>query len=304
MTPRFTAALACLFVLWFAASTPVLAQAAREAIRLTHVHGLFFSADGARLQIPGHRGIASFERDQWTRAPGNGSDFAGFSAARDVWFASAHPGLASDATEVLGLGRSTDGGKTWQTLGFAGDSDFHHLAAGYRSAVLYLVNTSANAAMPQPGLYISRDEGARWSRAATTGLSGEITRLAVHPDDPAMVVAGTSTGLYLSRDGAETFSQLQSGQRIFAVAVDPSGDAIWYGTYSKTAKLMMRGLMPEGVERALTLPAVHGDAVAFIAFNPATKDELAIATSRRNVFISRNRGKDWIQIVHEGDTNG
>lgn len=304
LTTRLTAALAWVVLLWFAVPPPVLAQVAPEVLRLTHVHGLFFSADGARLQIPGHRGIVSYERDLWTRATGVGSDFAGFSAARDVWFASGHPGLVSDAPEVLGLSRSTDRGKTWQTIGFAGDSDFHHLAVGYRSAGLYLFNTSANAVMLQPGIYRSLDLGARWIRAATAGLSGEVARLAVHPDDPSLVVVGTSTGLYLSRDGAETFTQLKGGQRIFAVTVEPSGDAIWYSTYSHTAKLAMASLIPEVAARELNLPAMHGDAVAFIAFNPVIEDEVAITTTRRNVFISRNKGKDWIQIVHQGGTNG
>lgn len=302
MISRFAVTLASAIFLWLAAPLSLLAQTAPEAIRLTHIHGLFFSSDGARLQIPGHRGIAAFERSQWTRVPGTGSDFAGFSAAWNVWFASGHPGLASDATGALGLGRSTDGGKTWQNIEFAGDSDFHHLAAGYRSASVYLLNSSASSALPLPGIYVSRDLGMRWKRAATTGLSGEVTRLAAHPDDPGTVVVGTSTGLYLSRDGAETFTQLQGGQRIFAVAVEPSGEALWYGTYNKRAKLLRKHLKSTQLEHALTLPAMHGDAVAFIAFNPVVKDEVAMATTRRNVFISRNGGKDWVQIVHEGDT--
>ncbi|MEO8386674.1 MAG: hypothetical protein ABI583_15600 [Betaproteobacteria bacterium] len=178
MISRFTAALAWVFLVWFAAPLPLLAHTAPEAIRITHVHGLFFS-------------------------------------------------------------------------------------------------------------------GARWSRAASTGLSGEITRLAVHPDDPATVAIGTSTGMYLSRDGAETFAP---------VTVEPSGDAIWYGTHSKRAKLVRKSLGPKLVENELTLRSMHGDAVAFIPFNPVVRDEMAITTTRRNVFISRNSGKDWIQIVHEGDT--
>ncbi len=304
MISRFATTLAWVFFLVYVASPPVLAQAAPQANWLTHVHGLFFSADGARLQIPGHRGIAIFERGQWARAPVNRTDFDGFSAARDVWFASGHPGLASDTKDLLGLGRSTDGGKTWQTVGFAGESNFHHLAAGYRSGMLYLVNPTANAAMPQPGLYRSRDLGARWLRAAATGLSGEIARIAVHPDDPFTVAVGTSSGLYLSRDGAETFTRLNGEQRTFSVAVEPSGDAIWYGTYSKRARLLMKSLASKGTEREMTLPAMHGDSVAFIAFNSVDNNEVAIATTRRKVFISRNRGKDWIQIVHDGDTNG
>ena len=304
MISRFIATLAWVLFLVFAALPPVMAQAMPEAIRLTHVHGLFFSADGTRLQIPGHRGIAAFEGGRWTRAPGSDSDFAGFSAARGGWFASGHPGLTADATDVLGLGRSTDSGKTWQTVGFAGESDFHYLAAGYRSEVLYLFNPSVNATMPQPGLYRSLDLGAQWHRAAAKGLTGEITRLAAHPDESAMVAVGTSSGLYLSRDGAENFEKMSGEQRVFSVAVEPSGNAIWYGTYNKRARLLVKSLMPKSAEREIALPTMHGDSVAYIAFNPVVKDEMAISTARRNVFVSRNKGKDWIQIVHEGETNG
>ncbi len=66
----------------------------------------------------------------------------------------------------------------------------------------------------------------------------------------------------------------------------------------------MKSLVPKGTEREIALPAMHGDSVAYIAFNPVVKDEMAISTARRNVFISRNNGKDWIKIVHEGETNG
>lgn len=304
MISRFIATFAWGIFLAFATLPPVMAQAVPEPIRLTHVHGLFFSADGARLGIPGHRGIATFEGGGWTRVPGSRSDFAGFSAARDVWFASGHPGIASSATDVLGLGRSTDSGKTWQSIGVAGQSDFHHFAAGYRSGALYLFNPSVNAAMLQTGLYRSRDRGARWHRAAATGLAGEIARIAVHPYEPSTVTVGTTSGLYVSRDGAETFVRLNGQRGIFSVAIAPSGDAIWYGTYNKKARLLTTSLVSQGAEREVTLPAMQGDSVAFIAFNPVATDEVAIATTRRNVFISRNNGKDWIQIAHEGDING
>lgn len=47
-----------------------------------------------------------------------------------------------------------------------------------------------------------------------------------------------------------------------------------------------------------------GPAASFTAFNPVANDEIAIATQRRNMLISRNKGKDWIQIAYEGDING
>ena len=84
--------------------------------------------------------------------------------------------------------------------------------------------------------------------------------------------------------------------------MEPSGNAIWSGTYNMTAKIVMNSLMPRMVQRDVTLSAMYGDAVPSIAFNPGVKDEVTIAATRKYFFISRDRSINWTQIVHEGDT--
>lgn len=180
MTFRRAVAFAWLFFLGLGMTTASFAQGKSESIRLTHVHGAFFSADGARLLIPGHRGIAVFGRGTWARISGDESDFAGFTGSRDAWYASGHAGLTTDTVSALGLGRSTDEGRTWQTIGVAESKDFHHLSAGYRTGGMYVYNHDASASMPLPGIYNSRNRGLDWSHATSTGLSGEIAQLAAH----------------------------------------------------------------------------------------------------------------------------
>ena len=52
----------------------------------------------------------------------------------------------------------------------------------------------------------------------------------------------------------------------------------------------------------IALPPLTKDAVAYIAQNPARRDELAIATFRRSVFLSADHGRTWRQIATEGTT--
>ena len=59
---------------------PLFAVAPARADLLTHVHGLAYSADGKRLMIPSHHGLAIYENGKWNKAPGPLHDYMGFSA--------------------------------------------------------------------------------------------------------------------------------------------------------------------------------------------------------------------------------
>ena len=49
------------------------------------------------------------------------------------------------------------------------------------------------------------------------------------------------------------------------------------------------------------LPPLTKDAVSFIAQNPARREEYAIATFNRNVYISKDAGKTWSAIAERGE---
>lgn len=93
-------------------------------------------------------------------------------------------------------------------------------------------------------------------------------------------------------------------RRVFAASFDRSGDAVWFGTYDRVAKLVRMDLKAGFAVRELAVPPIQGDAIAHIAFNPSNADEMAMATTRRNLFVSRDDGSNWIQLLNEGDPVG
>ena len=43
-------------------------------------------------------------------------------------------------------------------------------------------------------------------------------------------------------------------------------------------------------------------AIAYIAQNPVRRNEMAIASLKRSVFLSKDLGRSWRQIAQNGDT--
>lgn len=283
---------ACAFLL--APATGALAQ-----VTLTHVHGLAYSADGKRLFVPSHHGLALYEGGKWAKAPGPEHDYMGFAATRDRFYSSGHPEEGSRLVDPFGLMRSDDGGKTWTRLGLEGEADFHQLAAGYGSNVVYVYNHAPNSRMPEEGIYFTLNDGVAWKRARAEGLQGEPAGIAVHPEDAGTVAVATKSGLYLSTDSCDSFRGLASGP-VYSVLFDLDGRHLWYGGYAE-APTLMRLDWPTGEQQSVALPPLgRRDAVAFIAQNPADRSEYAIATFKRSVFLSRDNGKRWAEIAREG----
>lgn len=267
-------------------------------VTLTHVHGLAYSADGKRLYIPSHHGLAGYENGQWAKAPGPRHDYMGFSVTTDRFYSSGHPASGSRLPNPFGLIRSDDGGRSWTSLGMEGESDFHLLAAGYGSNVVYVYNHEPNSRMPGAGIFFTRNDGVDWQQAGAEGLRGDPTSIAVHPEDFKIVAVGTKSGLFLSTDSGNSFRSLASGQ-VLSVFFDFDGRHLWYGSYGK-APALVRLEWRTDQRHSIALPPLDRDAVAYIAQNPARRDECAIATFRRSVFLSRDGGKSWIEIAHQG----
>ncbi len=272
-------------------------------VTLTHVHGLSYSADGRQLLVPSHHGLAVFENGRWSKAAGPAHDYMGFSATRDALYSSGHPAPGSGLTNPFGLIKSRDGGKTWQKLGLEGESDFHTLAANYDNNAVYVVNHAPNSRMGRAGIHHTRDDGLKWTRAAARGLGGQLNSLAVHPSDAGVVAAGTTDGLYLSRNSAESFERLAGGQRVLAGTFDLDGQHLWFGTYAGKAALARIALKAGAKAEELPIAALTEDAVAYIAQNPVRRSEIAIATFNRNVFVSKDQGRTWAQIARNGATH-
>jgi hypothetical protein len=153
--------------------------------------------------------------------------------------------------------------------------------------------------MPLPGLHYTLNDGLLWRPAAAAGLIGAPRALAVHPSDPALVAAATEEGVFLSRDSGASFAALAADLEGVSVFFDFDGKHLWYGGYRDGARLA-RVLLSNGSAVQMPLPPMPKDAVAYIAQNPATPKEYAIATFGRSVFLTKDAGRTWSRIADKG----
>jgi hypothetical protein len=282
------------------AALMLLAGAAQTQVTLVHVHGLSYSADGKRLIIPSHFGLAIYENGEWSKAPGPEHDYMGFAVTSKFLYSSGHPAAGTNLVNPFGLMRSQDGGKTWEKLALEGESDFHVMATSWNTSAIYVWNPASNSRMKQAGLHYTRNDGFSWTRVSARGLDGNPYALAVHPDDPKSVAVASPEGVFESSDAGESFTSISRIQGT-AVFFDLDGKHLWYGSYDTQAGLA-RVRVNGGPAMPFKLPALTKDAVAFIAQNPARRDEYAIATFNRDVYLSKDAGRTWKAIAERGET--
>lgn len=272
----------------------------KEKVQLVHVHGLSYTPDGSRILIPSHHGLAVFDGSGWSKAAGPQHDYMGFSAAKEAIYSSGHPAPDAGLVNPFGVIKSTDGGQTWQKLGFEGESDFHLLTTGYETNVIYVVNYQPNSKMKEAGIYYTANDGFSWQRAKARGLPGNPASLAAHPSNPKVVAVGTDNGLYLSQNAGDTFQKIGAGE-VVAVFFDLNGKRLWVSTADGRPGLSRIDLDSKQASM-VDLPPMPKDAVAYIAQNPVRRSEYAIATFQRSVYLSQDDGKTWKQIADKGET--
>lgn len=268
-------------------------------VTLMHIHGLAFSPDGQQLSIPSHHGLAVYSDGRWSKAPGLEHDYMGFSMTRRAIYSSGHPAPGSGLANPLGLIKSTDGGSTWQSLGLQGESDFHLLAASFGTGALYVYNAHQNSRMNTPGLYASQDDGATWRRASAQGLGKVPVALAVHPTDSKVVAAVTEDGLFLSLDGGEHFQSAVQDVQVLSAAFSVDGKSLWFGGYEGSAQLSVLNLESHQIS-TLAVPPLDQDGAAYLVQNPVRPQEWAMATFKRDVYLSQDEGKSWVAIARAG----
>jgi hypothetical protein len=184
---------------------------------LTHVHGLGVNPKDGALFIATHTGLfrAAEGQTKPSRVGESEQDVMGFSVmGPDRFLGSGHPGPLQSGPSNLGLIRSDDAGKSWDSVSLLGESDFHVLRT--KEPMVYGFDASNSR------LLVSADDGQKWEERDTPGA---MLDLAIDPSDSSRVVASTEHGLVTSDNRARSWRTLASGP--LALLTWPASDAIY-----------------------------------------------------------------------------
>jgi len=290
--PFVSVVLGVLLVVW---------KAEPGGLQLHHIHGLAVDPrDAAIVYIATHAGLVKGTQDKdWQFVGDDRSDFMGFTIHPTVpglMVASGHPAEGSYSPNPRGVIVSRDGGRTWRPLTLEGAADFHALTLSRADGdTLYGWNVGSN-----PGLYRVSLRNGTWKRVEARGL-GEVFSLAAHPRERETVVAGTRSGLLVSRDSGQSWVPLGStvrGVPVTAVAFNPENPQVLLA-YAVRPELGLVQSVDGGLSwAALGLFLGREDAVSHVAFSrpPST---IYLATFSSDIYRSDAAGS-WQRLIQRG----
>ncbi len=282
----------------------VLAQSETASPEVHHIHGLAVDGrDPDALYVATHTGLVRVRPNGALEWVGNHRfDLMGFTAhprESGLIYASGHPDLATyrqQGVGNLGLLVSRDGGRTWQTVAFKGEADFHALAySPTRGGTLYGWSVAGKT-----GLY--RISTTSWTaeRLAAPGLANVLS-LAASPSADEPLLAGTRAGLMVSRDGGATWSPvaaLPADAPVTAIAYHPGDAAQVYAYVVRPDRGLMRSRDGGATWEATSLARGGRTPVVAIAVGPG--DNVALATTDSMVLQSRDAGRTWRPVLEQG----
>lgn len=287
-------------VWWTAGGEPASDQAGQPVEQFAHVHGLAITPWAPdEVYLATHEGLIRIDADgQWTSVSAQPHDFMGFSAhpaEEGVFYSSGHPAPGTGLANPIGFMVSTDGGVTWSPRSLEGEADFHTMTVAPSDGdVVYGWNGAGQA-----GLYVSTDAGSSWE-ALTGGMLSEVggaLSLAVHPDDPDQVWAGTQAGLLASRDAGQTWESVLS-EGVTAVAFDPA-DPQRVLAYAPEGGGLVES--PDGGQTWTELGLVlDEDAAGHLAVHPQDADILYVGTYGQALLRSTDGGSSWDVLAESG----
>jgi photosystem II stability/assembly factor-like uncharacterized protein len=113
--------------------------------------------------------------------------------------ASGHPEGAGSLPENLGLIRSRDGGRTWESIAELGEADYHILQVSGDDVVGVLAE--------QADVQVSSDGGRTFEARTPPATPVDV---ALDPRDPANLVVATEQGIFTSADGGGSWRQREA----------------------------------------------------------------------------------------------
>jgi hypothetical protein len=300
--------LAALVVAVVLAGPSVWAQPADPTPEVHHIHGLAVDRrDPELLYVATHTGLVRLRPGKTPEWVGTHRfDLMGFTAnprETGVVYASGHPDLVSYRKEGvgnLGLLLSRDGGQTWQSVSLRGEADFHALTWSPRDGgQLYGWSVAGQA-----GLY--RISTGDWSRERLPGRGlSNVLALAASPDPAGPLLAGTRTGLFMSRDGGVGWAPvtaLPTDVAVTAVTYHSLDAKIVYAYLARSGLGLMRSRDGGGTWAPTGLLVDPQTPVVALAVGPG--EQVVVATTSADILRSRDGGRTWQTVLQRGRPPG
>lgn len=189
---------------------------------------------------------------------------------------------------------SYDGGQTWHLLVNLNRPQLilDNLIIDSRdSNILY---TSGHRHKSPGGFFKSVDGGKTWKEARE--LKDEAIHAMVQSSkDPDMLLAGSVTGIWMTRDSGETWTKISSDSspdKLDAFAIDPRDtDTIYAGTWYRAYKTTDGGNSWRLVKNGM----IDDSDVFAIDINPVNPDHV-IAAACSGIYLSQNKGETWKKV--------
>ncbi|HLG27220.1 MAG TPA: sialidase [Paenisporosarcina sp.] len=275
-------------------------QEATGATRVDHIHGLGYPGAGDALMIASHNGPLLYEEGMWKETTSEKHDYMGFQAVSDGFVSSGHPEPGSDYENPLGLLKSTNTGESFKQYAFAGEIDFHYLAASYHTDRIYVFNEMPSDNL-ENGFFYTDDYGQKWTTMDMKGFEAEMmSNMAAHPDTRETVAIGTERGMYLSTDSGQSFSLFKEDMYVTYVTLSKSHAYVAELVNDKVQLVQIDLASKEA--KPLSVPQLAKDnAVTYIATHPTNDKEISIATMQNDVYQTTDGGATWNQLVTLGE---
>lgn len=193
-----------------ASAESTAAELSPQTAALSHVHGISVDPATKRILLATHDGLYDATSDPAVKISDTTIDLMGFTetAEPNVFYASGHPGPGSELPNPVGLIRSDDAGKSWESTSRAGESDFHALTVSGHTIVAF------------DGELRTSTDGKAWTTSTATFVP------AVMAGSPAstVVLATTEKGVQRSTDSGATWQAVPKSPIIQYVAMERSED--------------------------------------------------------------------------------
>ncbi len=164
-------------------------------------------------------------------------------------------------------------------------------------------NISVLAATIGSGLWRSPDGGDSWGRARGIWGDSRVFTVALHPDDPSAVFAGTDEGVYRSGNRGKSFDKIDSlmdSLQVWKITFDPAApDTMFAGT---SPSALFRSRDGGGhwekltVEMAETCPNVRIPRVTALVVDPSDSNIVWAGVEVDGVRRSLDGGDTWSRI--------